>query len=100
MEDEKKLNMKVTFSTPLQSTQPKSPSWPSGSMTLKPVLRTLMPRETSPDASEPIPSTTAAAAHDILALNDTFPLSFDTIGDMPSTYTINTDPSVPPVQHA
>ena len=25
---------------------------------------------------------------------------FDTIGNMPSTYTIRTDPSVPPVQHA
>ena len=27
------------------------------------------------------------------------PLSFDTIGDMPGTYTVHTDPSIPPVWH-
>ena len=37
---------------------------------------------------------------DIMVLNRTFPDSFDTTDNMPSTYTIRTDPSVPPVQHA
>ena len=35
-----------------------------------------------------------------MVLKRAFPDSFDTIGNMPSTYTIRTDPSVPPVQHA
>ena len=37
---------------------------------------------------------------DIMILKRTFPDSFDTTGNMPSTYTIRTDSSVPPVQHA
>ena len=37
---------------------------------------------------------------DIMVLKRAFPDSFDTIGNMPSTYTIRTDPSVPLVQHA
>ena len=37
---------------------------------------------------------------DIMVLKRAFPDSFDTFGNMPSTYTIRTDPSVPPVQHA
>ena len=37
---------------------------------------------------------------DIMVLKRAFPDSFDTIGNMPGTYTIRTDPSVPPVQHA
>ena len=36
---------------------------------------------------------------DIMVLKRAFPDSFDTIGNMPGTYTIRTDPSVPPVQH-
>ena len=35
-----------------------------------------------------------------MVLKRAFPDSFDTIGNMHSTYTISTDPSVPPVQHA
>ena len=35
-----------------------------------------------------------------MVLKRAFPDSFDTIGNMPSTYTIRSDPSVPPVQHA
>ena len=35
-----------------------------------------------------------------MVLERAFLDSFDTIGNMPSTYTIRTDPSVPPVQHA
>ena len=35
-----------------------------------------------------------------MVLKRAFPDSFDTIGNMPSTYTIRTDPSVPLVQHA
>ena len=41
-----------------------------------------------------------AQVQDIMVLKRAFPDSFDTIGNMPSTYTIRTDPSVPPVQHA
>ena len=40
-----------------------------------------------------------AQGRDIVVLKRGFPDSFDTIGNMPSTYTIRTDPSVPPVQH-
>ena len=35
-----------------------------------------------------------------MVLKRAFSDSFDTIGNMPGTYTIRTDPSVPPVQHA
>ena len=35
-----------------------------------------------------------------MVLKRAFPDSFDAIGNMPSTYTIRTDPSVPPVHHA
>ena len=34
-----------------------------------------------------------------MVLKRAFPDSFDTIGNMPSTYTIRTDPSFPTVQH-
>ena len=37
---------------------------------------------------------------DIMVLKRAFPDSFDTIGNMPSTYPIRTDPSVSLVQHA
>ena len=37
---------------------------------------------------------------DIISLNNAFPQSFDTTGNMPGMYTICLDPSVPPVQHA
>ena len=35
-----------------------------------------------------------------MVLKRAFPDSFDTIGNMPGTYTIRTDPAFPPVQHA
>ena len=35
-----------------------------------------------------------------MVLKRAFPNSFDTIGNMPRTYTIRTDPAFPPVQHA
>ena len=41
-----------------------------------------------------------AQVRDIMVLKRAFPDSFDTIGNMPSTYTIRTDPSVPAGQHA
>ena len=37
---------------------------------------------------------------DIIALKRDFPDSCDTIGKMARTYTIRTNPSIPPVQHA
>ena len=39
-------------------------------------------------------------AQDIVTLKQTFPGSFDTTRNMSGTYTIRTDPSVLPVQHA
>ena len=41
-----------------------------------------------------------AQVWDIIALKRTFPNSFHTIGNMPGTYTIRTDPAISPVQHA
>ena len=35
-----------------------------------------------------------------MVLKIAFPDSFDIIGNMPATYTVRTDPSDPPVQHA
>ena len=43
---------------------------------------------------------TAADVHDIVAMKKAFPKSFDPVGNMPGTYTIHLDPSVPPAQHA
>ena len=37
---------------------------------------------------------------DIMVLKQAFPNSFNTIGNMSWTYTIRTDPSVLPIQHA
>ena len=37
---------------------------------------------------------------DIIAMKKAFPKSFDCVGNMPGTYTIRLDPSVPPAQHA
>ena len=37
---------------------------------------------------------------DIIAMKKAFPKSFDGVGNMPGTYTIRLDPSVPPAQHA
>ena len=36
----------------------------------------------------------------IITLKQSFPQSFDQVGSLPGTYTICTDPSIPPVQHA
>ena len=38
--------------------------------------------------------------HDIIAMKKVFTKSFDHVGNMPGTYTIWLDPSVPPAQHA
>ena len=43
--------------------------------------------------------TTADVRH-IVAMKKAFPKSFDHVGNMPGTYTIHLDPSVPPAQHA
>ena len=37
---------------------------------------------------------------DIITLKQSFPQSFDRVGSLPGTYTIRTDPSISPVQHA
>ena len=43
---------------------------------------------------------TAADVPDIIAMKKAFPKSLDYLGNMPGTYTICLDPSVPPAQHA
>ena len=72
------------------STPIKSPS-PMASSQFSAALRCSCPA-TSPH--------TTAQVWDIIALKGAFPDSFDTIGNMPGTYTIRTDPAFPPVQHA
>ena len=64
-------------------------------MGLKPILHhseVQLPLVTSPH--------TITQVWDIIALRRTFPDSFDTISNMPRTYTIRTDPAFLPVQHA
>ena len=61
----------------------------------KPIL--CHPEVQLPPASSPH---TTAQVWAIIALKRAFPDSFDTIGNMPRTYTIRTDPAFPPVQHA
>ena len=97
MLDEEKL-AKVTFKTRLEMTQPETPSHFSGSATLKHILKNQIPRTIMPDTAKSTPPTTAAA-HDILALKCTFPLTPHMIGDMPGTYTTWINPSVSLVQH-
>ena len=43
---------------------------------------------------------TIADVHDIITIKKAFPKSFDWVGNIPGTYTICTDPSIPPVQYA
>ena len=43
---------------------------------------------------------TTADVCDIVAMKKVFPKSFDHVGNMPETYTVCLDPSVPPAQHA
>ena len=82
--DRKKLAKKVTFWTSLEMTQPETPSWHSGSSTLKPALRPQCPGR--PSQMQPSLPPTTAEANDILALKWAFPISFDMIGDMPRKY--------------
>ena len=43
---------------------------------------------------------TTADVHYVVPMKKAFPNSFDHVGNMPGTYTICLDPSVPPAQHA
>ena len=54
------------------------------------------PKAQSPKVTSPC---STAQVWDIMPLKWAFPNSFNTIGNMPSTYTIRTDPSAPLVQH-
>ena len=94
--DSKTLVKKVTFQTPLETTWPKIPSQPSGTVKLKPTLKNPIPRNTTPDSTKLTPPG-SSQWHPSPEMN--FPLSFDTIGDMPSTYTIHNNPSIPSVHH-
>ena len=60
----------------------------------KPILYS--PKVQSPPVTSPH---NVSQVRDIMVLKRAFPDSFDAIGNMPSTCTIRTDPSVPPVQH-
>ena len=55
-----------------------------------------------PEVHSPLVTSPHNVSHvwGIVVLKRTFPDSFDTIGNMPSTYTIRTDPLVPQLQHA
>ena len=59
---------------------------------LHPTPKAQLPKATSP--------CTTAQVLDLMALKQAFPNSFNTIGNMPRTYTIRTNPSVSPIQHA
>ena len=76
----------IRHSTPVNTPFPMAP---------KPILH--HPEVQSPLATSPH---TTAQVWDIMALKRAFPNSFDTIGNMPETYTIRTDPAFPLVQHA
>ena len=55
------------------------------------------PKAQSPKVISPC---TTAQVWDVMALNRAFPNSINTIGNMPGTFAIRTDPSVPPVQQS
>ena len=109
------------FQGPIANTRPQRPSLLSRTQP-KPALKTPMcsgPKPAlktptcsdpnsalkTPNPSSPNPgpaeatNTSIALAQDIVAFTWAFPCSFNTIGNMPSTYTIRTDPSIHPVQH-
>ena len=93
----KKTAKSVSFCTPLESTQPKIPTQPWSRKNLKPTLKTLTPNSNLPDQAETV-SPTTEAAYDIISLKKAFPCSFDTIGNMPSSYIICINPSITLVQ--
>ena len=107
---------RVTFKEPLES-QPYKPSLPSSMRKPTKTVKFQEPQKTQgptanlpsgtwPMTSSPNPSPaeetnpTTAVAWDIVALKWMFPWSFKTIGNMPRTYTIRIDPSIPLFQHS
>ena len=53
-----------------------------------------------PEVQSPQVTSPHIVPQDIMVLKRAFPDSFDTTGNMPGTYTIRTDPSVPPACQA
>ena len=86
---------------------PKVPIFPASKTIRHPILAIPPPSVTKsilhcPEVQSP-PVTSPhniSQVRDIMVLERAFPDSLDTIGNMPGTYTIRTNPSVPPVQHA
>ena len=93
----RKMTKMVHFKDPIAYTIPQRPALPSSTQP-KPALKTSTssgPEHSLTEATNP----SIAVAQDIVALKQAFPHSFDTIGNMPCTATIRTNPSVPLVQH-
>ena len=106
----RKTTLKVSYSDPVKttinSTQCKKPpttpsqplpalnhhSSPAENIKPKPPLKMTWTKATS--------SISITVVQDIISLKQDFPDSFNTIDNMSRTYTIRTDPSVTPVQHA
>ena len=76
-------------------------TWDQALQSPSPPLRLPTPSntETLPNQAEMSHHTTVAA-HNIVSLKKASPWSCDTTRDMPSTYTIQTNPHIPAIQHA
>ena len=70
------------------------------SKTHVPHFTTTKPKSPPKPQSAEVITTPPQQPQDIIALKWAFPDSFNTIGNMSGTYTIRTNPSVTPVQHA
>ena len=87
----------IKFQEPLEDIRNQRPTLPSDTQ-LRPTLRTPTPSGPNPSSAEATDPHTAVG-QDIVALKWVFPCCFNTIGNMPRTYTIRTNPSIFPVQH-
>ena len=103
----------VTFRTPLHTYRPTKPK-NTGQQLLKPGIKKqpfqdqplqkqLFQDDLAPESSQKQSFQdhfTTADVCDIVAMKKALPKSFDCVGNMPGTYTICLDPSLPPAQHA
>ena len=105
----------ITFKIPIDSGLQHSPSQPQQrNMQLKSALKIIPSQDhtmkityikdhankMAPLQYHSTPTVTTVAAYDITSLRNAFPYSFDTIGNMPGTYTVHNIPNIQPVQHA
>ena len=96
------LTKHVTFRTQLHTYRPVKPM-NSRQQPLKPAIKFHTFQDHSAQSSKKQPfqdHVTTPDVCNIVAIKAAFPKSFDRVGNMPGTYTIRTDPSMPPVQHA